>query len=328
MVMVSVMVMIWKPLSRLFHELLAPSGRACLTCGTTMRSNEAAYPEICWSCADSIPWIRSPRCPICGRSIGCPDCTRPGMKSRPFVLNRSAVVYDARMRDWLAMYKYRGHEAYAPLLARMMGQAYKTMASELTAAEAERMAAAGPSGMRHAAQHQPHEQKHQQYQKHQHQHHQLLKQLMEAARTRTSEPWRIDAVTFVPLSSQRLAERGFNQAEVLASGAAAAARVPLIGLLERLRDTEKQSSKKREQRLIAMRGVFRTVPEAGEVLSRLFHEPRRMHVQGDLNPLRLLLVDDIYTTGSTAGYCTEALIRVCTEARVPVEVYSLTWARS
>ncbi|MGE7056818.1 hypothetical protein ACQKI4_30135 [Paenibacillus glucanolyticus] len=46
------------------------------------------------------------------------------MNDRSFVLNRSAVTYDAQMREWLAQYKYRGDERYAPLLVEMMLRAY------------------------------------------------------------------------------------------------------------------------------------------------------------------------------------------------------------
>ncbi|RUT33281.1 ComF family protein [Paenibacillus zeisoli] len=273
-------------LSRLLsplHQLLAPVGQICLACGRPMQTGDRHYPEVCRTCVAEIPWIRHPRCPRCGRHIGCPDCTRPGAFRRPFILNRSAVAYDSRMREWLAQYKYRGREAYAPLLARMMGQAYKTLASEMAFAQ------------------------------------------------RLGKPWRVDAVAYVPLSSQRLAERGFNQAELLASGAAAAARVPLIALLERARDTEKMSLKNRRQRLNDMRAVFRPLPEASDLLVSLLESRRDRDRRPDRqirSPLRLLLVDDIYTTGSTAAYCTEGLLLAGEEAGIRLEVYSLTWARS
>ncbi|USB32848.1 ComF family protein [Paenibacillus sp. YPG26] len=184
------------------------------------------------------------------------------------------------MREWLAAYKYRGQETLAPMLARMMGQAYKLLASEL------------------------------------------------AATSSSSRPWRIDAVTCVPLSSQRLAERGFNQAELLASGAAAAAKAPLIAMLERTRNTEKMSLKGRGQRLHSMQGVFRTLPQTEEVLLSVLHKRSNRDSSRKGARLRLLLVDDIYTTGSTVGYCSEAILDTCREAGIPAEIYCLTWARS
>ncbi|WP_433944332.1 ComF family protein [Paenibacillus sp. SN-8-1] len=270
----------WTQLLDPLRGLLTPSGTNCMTCGKPMQSGAREHPEICRECTAAIPWIRHPRCPKCGRHIGCPDCTRPGAKARPFLLNRSAVAYDPRMREWLAAYKYRGQETLAPMLARMMGQAYKTLASELSAVHGRSM------------------------------------------------PWRIDAVTCVPLSSQRLAERGFNQAELLASGAAAAARAPLIAMLERSRDTEKMSLKGRGQRLHSMQGVFRTLPQTEELLLSILHKRRTRISSSQNSPLRLLLVDDIYTTGSTVGFCSEALLGTCREAGITVEIYCLTWARS
>lgn len=270
----------WTQLLAPLHGLLTPSGTNCLACGKHMQSGAREHPEICRECAAAIPWIRHPRCPLCGRHIGCPDCTRPGAERRPFILNRSAVAYDSRMREWLAQYKYRGHEAYAPVLARMVGQAYKTLASEISSAQ------------------------------------------------RLGKSWRIDAVTCVPLSSQRLADRGFNQAALLGSGAAAAARVPLIALLERSRDTEKMSLKGRGQRLRSMQGVFRTLPQTEELLLSIIHKRRSQNSSPQNSLLRLLLVDDIYTTGSTVGFCSEALLGTCREAGIPVEIYCLTWARS
>lgn len=270
-------------LSRLLsplHQLLAPKGQICLACGRPMQTGDRQYTEVCRTCAAEIPWICHPRCPVCGRHIGCPDCTRPGVARRPFILNRSAVAYDSRMREWLAQYKYRGREAYAPVLARMMGQAYKILASEMVSAQ----------GM--------------------------------------DRDWRIDAVTYVPLSSQRLAERGFNQAELLGSGAASAARVPLIALLERTRDTEKMSLKGRGQRLHSMQGVFRTLPQMEDLALSILHRRRNRESTQQDSLLRLLLVDDIYTTGSTVGYCSEALLTTCREAGIPAEIYCLTWARS
>lgn len=89
------------------YQLLKPMHTACLTCGKT-GSVHTDLPGICQSCYRNIPWIGKPRCLRCGRGIGCPDCIRTGMEDRSFVLNRSAVIYDARMREWLAQYKYRG----------------------------------------------------------------------------------------------------------------------------------------------------------------------------------------------------------------------------
>lgn len=45
-------------------------------------------------------------------------------------------------------------------------------------------------------------------------------------------------------------------------------------------------------------------------------------------PFRILLVDDIYTTGSTINACAEVLRSYEANLGMPIEIYSLTWARS
>jgi ComF family protein len=93
----------------------------------------------------------------------------------------------------------------------------------------------------------------------------------------------------VPLHADRLAERGFNQAEALARAVARGLRLPLIsGPLVRVRATEQQATQADSRaRAENMRGAFAW--------------------QGAPPPARLVLVDDVYTTGATMGACAEAL---------------------
>ncbi len=95
----------------------------------------------------------------------------------------------------------------------------------------------------------------------------------------------VDAVVPVPLHPRRLAARGFNQASLLARPVARALGVPLSFALRRLRHTPSQASLEVTRRLDNVRGAFRARPAGG----------------------RVLLIDDVRTTGATLAECASAL---------------------
>jgi len=115
-------------------------------------------------------------------------------------------------------------------------------------------------------------------------------------------------ITSVPLSSERLRERGFNQAECLAVKLAEWYSIPYVPLLRRTRHTEKQSLKSRRSRVIDMRGIF---------------ESRNEQVHSGPFAGNLLLLDDVYTTGSTIDECARIIRGAYPDARI----YGLAWAR-
>jgi competence protein ComFC len=97
-----------------------------------------------------------------------------------------------------------------------------------------------------------------------------------------------DAVTWVPLASRRRAERGFDQARVLARALARRLDLPAAAFVRRTKATSPQARRTREERLEAMRDAFACIPQKPV-------------------PARLLLVDDVLTTGATASACAAAL---------------------
>ena len=122
----------------------------------------------------------------------------------------------------------------------------------------------------------------------------------------------------MPVSPQRLAERGFNQAERLAAGLAQRTGISSLPLLERLQEMGKMSAKTRWDRLKAAQLLFTAAPQAEHMLQSISaHAPSR--------PLNLLIVDDIYTTGGTMDGCARALQQI---TPVPLDIYGLTWARA
>jgi ComF family protein len=114
-----------------------------------------------------------------------------------------------------------------------------------------------------------------------------------------------DAVVPVPLHPRRLRQRGFNQSLLLAAWVSRSVERPLWpDALQRIRWTESQITLDRAQRRSNVRGAFR-VRRPGQVAGR-----------------RVLLVDDVYTTGATANECARVLRRAGAE-----EVYVVTLAR-
>ena len=114
-----------------------------------------------------------------------------------------------------------------------------------------------------------------------------------------------DALIPVPLSAQRLRERGFNQALLLAKQLAPQ-RVVATGLL-RIRDTAVQSSLTRDARLHNLTHAFMVAPAHTAVLRQS----------------RVVLLDDVMTTGASLRACTQALL-VAGVARVDVVVLART----
>jgi predicted amidophosphoribosyltransferase len=100
--------------------------------------------------------------------------------------------------------------------------------------------------------------------------------------------WRPLLVTHVPLYPARRRRRGFDQAGLLARAVAAELDLPHAALLRRVRPTPQQTRLNALQRRGNVRGAFAANGPA---------------------PARLLLVDDVLTTGATQGACRGELER-------------------
>ncbi len=99
----------------------------------------------------------------------------------------------------------------------------------------------------------------------------------------------VDVVVPVPMHWTRQWSRGFNQAERLAHRVARARRVPVIAGLARVKRTAPQAGLTHGERQQNMERVFAA-----------------RHVKRFAG-CRVLLVDDVFTTGATAGACANAL---------------------
>jgi ComF family protein len=105
-----------------------------------------------------------------------------------------------------------------------------------------------------------------------------------------------DAVVPVPLHWRRRWARGFNQSELLARAIARRCSVPVLRALQRRRATAFQAGLTNAARR--------------ENVAQAFEARRRCPVAGK----RILLVDDVMTTGATAAACARALRRAGAES--------------
>ncbi len=106
---------------------------------------------------------------------------------------------------------------------------------------------------------------------------------------------RFDAVTPVPLHWRRQWHRGFNQSELLAREIARRCGIPVVNALKRVRATLTQAG-------LSNTGRRRNVTKA-------FQCRRGARWVRRIEGKRILLIDDVMTTGSTAASCALALKR-------------------
>lgn len=136
-------------------------------------------------------------------------------------------------------------------------------------------------------------------------HAQLFGQLMaQCLDDRWAQP--LDLITWAPLHPKRRKKRGYDQAELLARRVGALTGLPVAGTLEKVRATATQSQTgEDEARRANVQGAYRTLPGL------------------DLAGKRVVLIDDVATSGATLSECAAALRQAGT-----VSVVGLTFARA
>lgn len=110
----------------------------------------------------------------------------------------------------------------------------------------------------------------------------------------------------IPLHGKRLRERGYNQSLILAKEVARRFSISLdFSILRRNIPTKPQTNLKKKERMANVKGAFEV------------KNPERIRGQ------RILLIDDVYTTGSTVRECSRVLLK-----HHAAEVGILTLART
>jgi ComF family protein len=103
-----------------------------------------------------------------------------------------------------------------------------------------------------------------------------------------------DMIVPIPLHGTRLGERGYNQSEKLAEGISSVLKIPIAKkhLVKRTRQTPSQTGLTLEERQKNMQGAFALTDKGIEALRNK----------------KILLVDDVMTTGATMASATEAIV--------------------
>lgn len=119
-----------------------------------------------------------------------------------------------------------------------------------------------------------------------------LKKILDEVADREEISRLLDGVNFavpVPLHEDRLKERGFNQTEEIFREWLIKKNIPLKNLLTRTQATPKLYDKSKGERQQILHGVFAATEQL------------------DLRGKKILIVDDIYSTGTTVGECAKVL---------------------
>ena len=101
----------------------------------------------------------------------------------------------------------------------------------------------------------------------------------------------------VPLHRNREVDRDYNQSWELCQRLSGFTGIPAVKALVRTRETEQQAGLSRDERLSNLRGAF--------AVRRAWGWQAKTNLQGR----RILLVDDVFTTGATTSECARVLRR-------------------
>ena len=135
-------------------------------------------------------------------------------------------------------------------------------------------------------------------------HARILGKLMAQSLAEYQVPADFDMLAAIPMSRKKLRTRGYNQAALLAAAVSRETGIPFVpGALTKIRETASQHELSAQLRQTNLKGSFRADP--------LVHGKR------------ILLIDDVLTTGATANQAAEALL-LAGAAQVDVLVLSTT----
>lgn len=208
--------------------------RRCAICDEILKVGQE---NLCPACHGIPREVGEDCCVYCGKPVAeeeecCDDCRD---SKRSFQYGRSALWYDAAMRQSISRFKYHGRQEYAGYYGAVLEEKFGDWIREV-------------------------------------------------------EP---QALIPVPLHKKRYQKRGYNQAELIARELGRRCSVPVDGeYLFRKRETTPQKELSRGERQKNLRDAF----YIGNVSGELCKYKRCV-----------IIIDDIYTTGSTVESCSHVL---------------------
>lgn len=269
-----------------FWELLFPSDLYCICCGNII-DNFKPY-TLCEECLEKIRWVGERTCKVCGKIMAddnpndvCRDCEHT---EHFFDKGFTCMVYGKREKEMVHKFKYNGAAYMSSSLGLIMLEriqqelgiqelSVQDLTSEglssnrLTSKE---LALNGLTSKEMA----------------------LNGLTLKEVVPNPSELLGFDLVTAVPMHPKKQRKRGYNQAELLAKVVAKG-----LGIAYNNRVLKREYYKNPMNKLGAEQRHKNIVGAYGKGSCK----------PSVLNGKRVLLIDDVYTTGSTADECSRLL---------------------
>jgi len=137
----------------------------------------------------------------------------------------------------------------------------------------------------------------------------MAARFFETADPDTGELPAYDLLVPVPMHIIKKRKRGYDQTQLIGRELARLTGVPYVEALVRLMRTDVMSGLRKEARLLNLEGAFEVAPA--------------VKAQGALTGKSVLLIDDVFTTGSTAETCAKTLRE---EGAVRIDFFAFAYA--